>query len=85
MAEGTGFDTDWYSVKVRLEASYVVIVPANCEEEALREAYRAEIPASGLYDVDKTATVCGPSCDEIIRRAEERSKARATQSSSTPS
>jgi hypothetical protein len=85
MAKRHAIDTDWYSVKVRLEASYVVIVPANDQESALRLAYLAPVPAGSLYDVDKTATVCGPSCDEIMRRFEERSASRSTQSPSTPS
>lgn len=75
-------DTDWYSVKIRLSASYVVIVPANDPADALRLAYQEPIPARGLYDVDKTATVCGPSFNEIMKKVEERSVTRAIRSPS---
>jgi hypothetical protein len=84
MAERNENDTDWYSVKVRIEASYVVIVPANSEEEATREAYRADVPAGKLYDVDKTVVQCGPSCNEILRRAEERPAFRGRKPQDSP-
>ena len=42
MAKRNGIDTDWDHVKVRLEASYVAVVPANSEQEAIKAAYRAD-------------------------------------------
>jgi hypothetical protein len=44
----------------------VVTVPANSEEEVLWDAYRAKIPVGLLFDVDKAATICSLSANEIV-------------------
>ena len=47
-------DIDWFFVKVRLEATYTLVVPAQDKEEALRSAYSRSIPVGSLYDVEKS-------------------------------
>ena len=74
---------DLYFVKVELAASYVLQIPAETKEEALREAYRAPIPTGRLYEIDKTATICGPSYNEIMKKVEERTKARRQKRDTT--
>jgi len=46
-------NTEWFSIKIELKASYVVITPARDEREALYEAYNRMIPLNKLYELEK--------------------------------
>jgi hypothetical protein len=46
---------EWFSVKIDLKASYVVMLPAGDEQEAVYEAYNRTIPVNQLYEVEKDA------------------------------
>lgn len=75
---GSEFDKgiDLYFVKIELAASYVLQIPAETEEEALRESYRMGIPLNSLFNVEKTAIINGPSFNEILKKAEARLASR---------
>lgn len=44
---------EWFSIKIDPKASYVVIIPAGDEQEALYEAYKRMIPVNRLFEVEK--------------------------------
>ena len=72
MVDDTAHRIDLFFVKIELKAPYVLQVPANKAQEALRKAYWMGIPSDKLFDIDKTAALNGPSLSEILRKAEER-------------
>jgi len=78
------YDVDWYFVKMEVKASYVLTVPAQSKEEALREACRSDLPAGRFYDVEKTVVSCGASCNDIVKRAAERSASRGRKQRPSP-
>lgn len=48
-------EIDWFSIKIELKASHVLIIPAGNEQETLYEAYNRMNPVNKLFEVEKDA------------------------------